>query len=277
MDWGNNMRDSQHGGQGGRGGDALYPLARTVVARLLEAAPRVGRRVDAAVVDLVCRALVSNDPRTLSEALAEARRTRTTNADLIDQVFPAVAQQVGCDWADDRLSFAAVTLAMSRLQVLARKIENSLPVSQALDGPSFLIVLPQGEQHSFGSQVLASQLRRAGASVRLVIGTGDRNLRALVQERHYDCALVSVASYQALEPCAKAVKALKEGTAGRLFVAVGGAAMEWHRDLHLIVGADIATTDAMQALAVSRSFDPSSPWHGYVPPAGPVEDRMLEL
>jgi MerR family transcriptional regulator, light-induced transcriptional regulator len=253
------MRDSQHGGQGGRGGDVLSPLARTVVARLLETAPRVVRRVDTAVIELYVRALFSIDPVALSEARLEARRARLTDAELIDQVFPAVAQDLGCGWVEDRLGFAEVTLAMSRLQVLARKIDTGLVSGLALDGPSILIVLPQGEQHSFGTQVLASQLRRAGVSVQLALALDDAALSALVRDRDYDCALVSVGCDQALAGSAKAVKALKQASDGRLCVAVGGAALEWRKDLHLLEGADIATGDAMQALALSRRKKPAVP------------------
>lgn len=271
------MRDSQHGGQNGRGSEGLSPLARTVVARLLAEAPRALRRADPVAVELVYSAVLSSDGFSLPDLRLEARRARVTEADLIDLVCPDVARRLGCDWVEDRLGFAQVSVGMGRLQMLVRQIGGELATTIAFDGASFLIVLPEGEQHSFGVQLLASQLRRGGASVHLQIGTSPADLRRMVQERHYDCALVSIANEELLESCAKVVKSLKDGSSGRLCVAVGGAALEWLTGLHLLVGADISTNDAMQALAMARQIESGrSSWKRVTSAEDVPENRMEE-
>jgi hypothetical protein len=48
------------------------------------------------------------------------------------------------------------------------------------------------------------------------------------------------------------VKALRDGSGGRLWVAVGGAVLERPVDVKAATGADVATNDPMVALAGAR-------------------------
>ncbi len=242
------MRDSQHGGPMGRSTDDLSALARTVVARLVARGGRVMRAADPDLVQAIARAVGSGDPALYEALRPDLRRARIGDIDLVDSYFPAVARQLGCDWAEDRAGWAEVTIGMARLQSLVHQIGLDWDGSTAADAESVLVILPEGEQHSFGVQVMAGQLRRQGVSVHLQIGPRPAALRSLVQERHYDCALISVGSEDRLDASRKLVKTLKDGSNGRLWVAIGGAVLERGADVLGLTGADIATNDPAEAL-----------------------------
>jgi methanogenic corrinoid protein MtbC1 len=246
------MRDSQHDGQGDRGGDGLELLARTVVARI--AARDTPRVVDDSLVAALARALTSPDPGDFETLRADLRRARIGETELVDAYFPAVARYLGCAWAEDEMPFTDVSIGTARMQAMLRQVGRDWVSNLAsdLDGSTVLMVLPEGEQHSFGVMVLTGQLRRQGVSVQLQLGADARALRALAADRDFDCAMVSVACEERLALCAKLVKSLKDGSGGRLWVAVGGAVLDRPLDIRRLTGADIVTNDPRLALDGAR-------------------------
>jgi methanogenic corrinoid protein MtbC1 len=252
------MRDSQHGGQGDRSSDGLTALARTVVARLVARDEVTTRTTDEALVASLARALASADHSVFEALRPELRRARISETELVDRYFPAVARYLGCEWSEDRAAFTDVTMAVARMQSLLRQVgkdwvsnANATPTSATV-----LLVLPEGEQHSFGAMLLTGQLRRQGISVQLQIGATPEALGLLAQRQSYDCAMVSIGCEERLELCRRVVKSLKDGSGGRLWVAVGGAVLERPVDVRGLTGADVATNDPMTVLQGARSRIP---------------------
>jgi MerR family transcriptional regulator, light-induced transcriptional regulator len=253
------MRDSRHGVQGDGSGDGLSGLARNIVARLVT---RDGfpvwpdqRKVDDEIVAALARAVISADPAPLQSLKADLRRARISETDLVDSYFPAVARYLGCAWAEDRSPFTDVTIGVARMQAILRQVGRDWTSNAAArpDSATVLMVLPQGEQHSFGMFVLAGQLRRHGVSVRLEIGASAATLAELVRRRTFDCAMISVGCEEKLDECRKLVNAIRGASGGGLRVAVGGAVLERSVDVQARSGADCVTNDPMLALAdVSR-------------------------
>jgi MerR family transcriptional regulator, light-induced transcriptional regulator len=252
------MRDSRHGGPSDRSGEGLSALARTVVASLTSRDASALRRPDAALVHAMARALGSGDPAAFDALRPELRRARIGEIELVDSYFPAVARLLGCDWVEDRAPFTEVSLGVARMQAILRQVGRDWG-SNALAGPdsaTVLMILPEGEQHTFGAMVLTGQLRRQGISVQLQIGAQPRALADLVSERGFDCAMISVGCEERLETCRKLVKTLKEGSGARLPVAVGGAVLDRPVDVRRATAADIVTNDPMVALQGARDRQP---------------------
>jgi methanogenic corrinoid protein MtbC1 len=252
------MRDSQHEGQGDRSGDGMSVLARTVVARIAARDLPAVRPLNGDLVLALAQALGSADPARFEALRPELRRARIGDTELADVYFPAVARHLGCGWAEDRISFAEVTLGAARMQGLLRQLGRDWASDAAdlPDGGTVLMVLPEGEQHSLGAMVLTGQLRRQGVSVLLRIGPRPDDLRALVKDRPFDCAMVSVGCEEKLALCGKLVNSLKEGSGGRLWVAVGGAVLERATDIRQRTGADVVTNDPKLALQGARARFP---------------------
>ncbi len=244
------MRDSQHGGQGDHGSDGMSVLARSIVARLAAREVAVSRPVDPEMVASLARAMVSPDPALFDALRPDLRRARIGDGDLVDSYFPAVARHLGCAWAEDRAPFTEVTVGVARMQAILRRIGRDWTsnIEAGPDSCTVLMVLPDGEQHSFGAMVLTGQLRRQGISVRLEIGTPAGILRDIVRHHRFDCALISIGCEEKLDPGRKVVKALRDGSGGRLRIAVGGAVLDRPVDVADATGADIVTDNPMQAL-----------------------------
>ncbi len=171
-----------------------------------------------------------------------------------------MARLLGCAWAEDRAPFTDVSVGTARMQGMLRGFGRDGVANAAarLDGETVLLLLPDGEQHSLGMMVLTGQLRRQGISVQVQLGVTPGPLRALVAERHFDCAMISVGCEEKLELCAKLVKSLKKGSGGRLWVAVGGAVLDRPLDIRRRTGADVVTNDPKLALQdmQARRVDP---------------------
>ncbi|OYX25163.1 MAG: hypothetical protein B7Z10_07165 [Rhodobacterales bacterium 32-66-7] len=219
----------------------MSAVALSVVAQLAARSPR--QASEAALVQAMKDAVISTDPAAFDTLRRDLRRARITEIDLVDGYFPAVARALGCDWVGDSAGFAAVTIGMARLQTLLHRIVRTSPVELPVDSLSILVVLPLGEQHSFGVQVLAEQLRRRGAFAHVLITPAMDRLQDLVCSGRYDGAMVSVGCDQGVEPAARVVRSIRQASQGRLWVAAGGSMLERMPDMQAKLGADIATQD----------------------------------
>jgi MerR family transcriptional regulator, light-induced transcriptional regulator len=248
------MRDSQHDGQTDHGGNGVSFLAKTVVARLaardLVLKPNGEHKLEDSILVALTEALVNPDSAAFDATKPLLKRARVSTTELADLYFPAVARRLGRDWEEDRRSFADVTIGVARMQSVLRDIGADW-ASEDGEQPrlgAVLVILPDGEQHSFGAMVLTGQLRRRGVSVRLHLGPSEAELRALLRERRFDGALVSVGSPDRLALCRKLVKTLKGETGGALRVAVGGCLRTDGLDVASATGADMVTNDLSEVL-----------------------------
>lgn len=232
------------------GGSDMSQFAAEVVARLMkrdEVESALREEIVVALMAAVCTA----DPQAFDDLRPELRRARVTPVVLADLYIPEVARRLGREWTADCMSFAMVTMASARLQSILREIGQNwfADGSGQGDGPTLLVILPQGEHHTLGAMVLAGRLRRSGVSVALRIGQTPLEIAAFLQGRSFDGALISVGSYDRLETCRKLVKTLKDATRGSMRVALGGAVLDEGGEKVSGTGADVVTNDIETALA----------------------------
>ena len=91
------------------------------------------------------------------------RRAISVESIFLDLLAPA-ARQLGTQWEADVTDFANVTLGVSRLQRIMRRLGDTfLQRDQPRQrGESALLTIIPGEQHSFGLSMVAEFFRRAG-------------------------------------------------------------------------------------------------------------------
>lgn len=233
---------------GGAGGVAYF--AAEVVARLVKGESAAGPVLNEALVLRLMQAVSAPDASGFAAVRAEFKRARVSSAVLADHYIPEVARRLGRFWAEDCMSFADVTMGSARLQAILREIgqEWFADAAGAAEGPTLLVILPEGEQHTLGAMVLAARLRRSGVSVCLRIGDSVPALATFVQDRSFNAALISVACREKLASCAQIVRSLKEATGGALKIAVGGAVLDEGQGLVADTGADVVTNDIEAAL-----------------------------
>lgn len=244
-----------------KGTDRVAYFAAEVVSRLVKGDAPAAPVLNEALVERLMKAVVSFDPSAFAEMRPDFRRAKITPSMLADLYIPEVARRLGADWALDCATFAEVTMGTARLQSILREIgqEWVADAAEAGNGPTLLLVLPEGEQHSLGAMVLASRLRRSGISVSLRVGESAPVLASFVRERGFGAALISIACHERLESCIKLVKTLKEATGGSLKIAVGGAVLENPEYTVAETGADVVTNDIELALRKLGLLEPTVP------------------
>lgn len=263
------MRDSQHDEPRQRDGSSVSLLAAGALARLGARDGKPSAALSVTVLERLTQAFLDPGTGALSTVHGDLRRHRVTDADLVDYYLPQIARTLGVDWETDRISFAALSIAVARMQAFLREI--SAGWAGQGDGAAtvgaILLIVPQNETHTLGPMTVLGQLRRRGLSVCLKIGPSIEDLRLVMQHQSFDGAIISVACRENLDLCRKLVTTLKQGSGkqgsekqgsgkqgsgGTLPVALGGAVL-WYNDTAAgalpPTGADIATNDLTVALA----------------------------
>lgn len=242
---------------GSMGGVSQF--AAEVVARLVARDGTADPELKESLTSQLMYAVAGTDPAAFELLKPELKRARISPAQLADVYIPEVARRLGVAWEEDTLSFAQVTMGASRLQAILREI-GSAWVADGLGkpaGPTLLVILPAGEQHTLGAMVMAGRLRRSGVSVCMRIAPNPVELAQLAASRSFDGALLSIACQDRLEVCQKLVTTLKQATQGRLPVAVGGSILDRGDNILELTGADVATNDidlALQTIGVAREM-----------------------
>jgi len=227
------------------GPDGYRGLAAEVLESLASRRSRTGGQVKQALFRRLYDCVTGPLGQTTEALCLEFRRSRVPMTELADLYIPEVARQLGEDWEQDRVSFAAVTVGLSRLHSLLHEVQADW-VADSADrsrNSATLLIVPPQEQHTLGAMILASQLRRKGVSVCIRIAPGMNDLSGLLADGRFDAAMVTLGSTDRLETCAKLVKTLKTMTKGLLQVAVGGAVVEDCRDVLLESGVDVVSND----------------------------------
>lgn len=131
--------------------------------------------------------------------------------DIADAYVPAAARRLGCDWAEDRLSFARVTVAAGRLQsLLGRLAQPNDAVRSAHPGaPNVLLVSFEGDQHTLGWKLLSVQLRRRGAAAHAVLDIAPGAVADIAEQVNFDLILVSASRPQVLQQVTRMVAAMR--------------------------------------------------------------------
>ena len=139
-------------------------VAIKVLARSLSQASRPGRgRASGSCnqrkpsVPAFVRCLSQSEKSAVSLPFKSYRAAGFSDFILFSEIIPAAVRQLGLAWEDDDLSFFAMTLGASRLQIAVHGLsEREVPegmnyLSKEL---SLLIIVPEGTQHTLGAIIL---------------------------------------------------------------------------------------------------------------------------
>ena len=252
--------DDRHGAPAGAPPPPVW-LTRFVehelVPRLLGAARAPARRhapADAlrpADVDALVELLLADDIEGCN-AWIDALRAAGVGADrLCDELIAPTVRALGERWDDDRCDFAQVSIGLGRLRSLVHRVgaDASGGVRSRPTGRMLVATLP-GRDHLLGAVIVADAFRRAGWDVSFDPGAGEATLLDAVGERRFDVIGLSVG----LERDGPAVRALLAALRAAslnpgVTTMVGGPALRLRPALRAELGADLAATDAREAVA----------------------------
>lgn len=234
------------------------PPAASIHARVLSAVasricgPEEGRRDGDGVtcLQMLTEALIESDA-AFDRALARLRRQHALgDEEIVDCYIPAVACQLGQDWAENRRSFAEVTIGTARLIAAVRDLSRRWTADSVADwrAPSIAMVVPEAEQHRLGAMIAASRFRRLGVSVQMLLGRSDDEVVAAVRNGAFDMISFSLATLERVEQTRRLIHMLRQSVPVVPPIVVGGAIGVRSEDLKLQLGADHVVSDPEEAL-----------------------------
>lgn len=224
----------------------------------------VGRRVAVAVVEDISRnldpslftalkdAALSTNPDAGKRAVKAALADGTRPEDIADFYIPALARDMGDLWCVDQLSFAGVTIGVSRLQAMLRALGPNWASDNATtnENASILLIVPQEVYHTLGAIVLSSQLRRKGFSVKLILGGKPEDIADRLSRTRFDAVFISSSVGDTLELLRHIIDVIKTSSEEPCPIVVGGSILDAVEmdDATALTGADYATKLPDEAL-----------------------------
>lgn len=238
----------------------LRAIEGEVIPRLILAHRRQGIETTAAdgsvcvskaQVEQLCNMLqLGHDQEALAYVL-ELQAMGLDQATLYLDLLAPAARWFGVAWEDETEDFVGVTVALRRLQKLARKLEDDAAPRRRLPvaGQRALVATLPGEQHVFGAQLVVDMLREARWDVWDAPGATEADIMTLLQREWFAVVGLSVSSPEQRDTLAAFIRKIRRGSRNPdVFIMVGGRPFNVVSDLAMQVGADVSATDARDAV-----------------------------
>ncbi|ROU03120.1 cobalamin B12-binding domain-containing protein [Histidinibacterium lentulum] len=219
---------------------------------------------DGAALDRLEAGLLSPESDGAREALDDLAAWGIPAEEVADLHVPAMARRLGLRWHRDELSFAQVTIGMSRLQRLVRDIVAEFDTDRCVgrEVGSLLLVVPEQEQHTLGAILLCGQLRRRGLSVRLWLGFRPGDAADALTSGSYDGVFISASRSYGLENLQEVIKSVRDAALSTLPVCIGGSFTEplrLPRDVEAAVHMTEDIDEALEICGIHTRVAPPAP------------------
>jgi len=239
------MADRQNTDVMAKAASSAGPVSLTLV-------PQTERHFDRDVMTAMRKAALSSDRHECVDVLKRALDSGIARDDIADFYIPELARDLGLDWCADNMSFALVTIAVSRLQAMLRELGPEWSGDQSANpsAPSIMLIVSDGVHHTLGAMVLSGQLRRKGLSVRLMLGVQLHDLADKLAKSCYDAVFVSSSLGETLESLRRIVNVVRTSSKKAVPVVIGGTILEAETKYNVtsLTGADYATNVPSEAL-----------------------------
>ena len=164
---------------------------------------------------------------------------------ILDTYFPIVARRLGDHWVSDKLTFAEVTLALANLQLLNSKFEplylSGLKSSQI--GAKILLVVPKGEDHTFGAISVTRKLRSMGTQTILLLDYQNKELEDMILGETFDLIGISSGNNFMTEKINALSTFLTSRIGKKTPIALGGNLVSTYKKTNEILNVDLISTN----------------------------------
>lgn len=235
---------------------SLQSFALRVVSELARSGGRAQENLDHGLVHRLVGYARSGDQGYLSVLYADLKQRRITSDDIVDRYLPQAVNIIGHQWHEEEIDILQASMACARMQNMLHEMGDAMPPDRGWrpqDG-AVLLTLPKGEQHTLGVLLAASQLRRMGVSVKVLLQPDPPELRYEAMRNPFQAVFVSISNVSSLRPCKDIVDVLREEPGCGVPIVVGGglvsagiAGIDAPR-IKKLTGADVVTNDIERAL-----------------------------
>lgn len=205
----------------------------------------------------------------MNEFYAAARDARFQDATLIcseeknAQVWPEIVldciDRIDQEWRLDQISLVEVSGAFwTTRRVLDHMLAQGVPVSGSMrETGRILLCVPREEGHSFGAQLLADQLRRAGYHVTLLVDRPNAEVLRQLKTAHFDVFGVSVGYDQSLLGLADIISEARIVSQNPgMSVALGGSLFEQDASAYAFLNADVLLKTGQDPITFFKKLIP---------------------
>lgn len=191
----------------------------------------------------------------VDDCLASGNSVETVFVELL---APA-ARRLGEYWTADSEDFVGVTMGLWRIQEVLRELTLRIPpAARPGNGQRSALFSPMpGEQHSFGTLMVAECFQRAGWDTDVLIEPTRSELTGKFAKRHYDLIGLTVSndcSTSALSSLVTTIKAVSSNP--HIKVLLGGRVINEQPELVRECGADATAHDAVSAVEAADHMVP---------------------
>ncbi|MEM9277653.1 MAG: cobalamin B12-binding domain-containing protein [Pseudomonadota bacterium] len=194
--------------------------------------------------DSLYAAAVSSDIEKAKAICLKLNADNKLHAGIVETV-----QRLECDWSSDHLSIHEIANAFWTLR---RVLENH-KTHKAMDRHAALgrglIVVRNGEQHSFGAQLLADRLERSYWEVDLILDASNQAVLGRVEQSPYSVLGFSVGCDQNLLGLADLISSVRLRSCSKeVKVLVGGPVFQGPLKQYDFLGADAVCDNSETAM-----------------------------
>lgn len=234
-------------------------LAAAVLSVLSDAAGPASPKMHADIVKRLVTCTLASGHFSAEDLLASLEEDHLTPDEIVDYYIPEAARTLGTMWVEDEIGFAKVTIATARLQGLLTLLAP--PWIRPDDGPlsnaGALMILSANDNHTLGPHVATAQLRRLGASVRILFGPDTASVLRILSEERYDLVLFSCSRTDSLERVGQMVDKIREKMDQPPPIVLGGLVVEFGERVKESTGVDLVTTDVKVASRLCNLYKKS--------------------
>ena len=216
--------------------------------------------ITAAEVEAFANLAVVDDAPTLLDFVEQCIAAGRTVETIYVELLAPAARRLGEYWEEDQRDFVDVTMGLWRIQEILRELSmRAPPPSRSGQGQrvALFATLP-GEQHSFGTLMVADCFERAGWDCEVLIEPTASDLNGKLARNHYDLVGLTVScdcSSAALGSLVSALRAVSTNPGIRIMV--GGQSINARPELLGECGADATASDAPSAVALAEYLVPA--------------------
>lgn len=201
--------------------------------------------------------LLEKDPKHFRAALDRLRSERAPLLVICETLIIPVAEELGRMWCEDQQSFASITAATARLQLLLTSLSDvEGPSFCDQDRPRILLMRMPSNDHTLGLSVIASVFHEEGWSVEggPSLQVGNRAY-AMAREGGYRMVGVSVAVGSTVEDISAIVRKIRSCCPDpSMSILLGGPSLSNREPELRAAGADIVALDVRQAIQRANSL-----------------------
>jgi MerR family transcriptional regulator, light-induced transcriptional regulator len=235
--------------------DNWVPLSDLVQCRKPARRPAITQ----ADVEEFTRLSVGDEAHALFDFVEHCLETGSSVETIYVDLLAPAARKLGQYWEADSEDFVGVTMGLWRIQEILRELTLRIPPrSRAGQGQRSALFSPMpGEQHSFGTLMVAECFQRAGWDTDVLIEPTQSEITGKVADRHFDLIGLTVScdcSTAALSSIVHSIKAVSCNP--HIRVMVGGRVINEQPELVDECGADATAIDAKSAVALADRLVP---------------------